>query len=332
MNINPDRIIGYIRSLPPETLGLTAVDDPRIIDMTPGSYNLNYHILVGGAAFNFRVNIDQQSGLANQIEHEFKVLTFLEDHGIAPKGFLYDDSRRHFDFDILIQSYLDGPHLLFNARDVKDAAALLAALHALDPVDKGFTTWHDPLRDTQRLVAADLAEYTAKKSADPENVHLVRKALAVIEKKVAATHHRFVADSLNHTDVAMDNFIRTRNGLRMVDWEKPRVDDGTYDLGCFLSKPVQLWCSETILDKANEDAFVRHYAACRGLDPDLLAAKIALREPLISLHWVLWGGGKLCDLKDRTTSPALLAAHSAHRPRYERISHPANIKEILRRL
>jgi len=285
MNINPDHIIGYIRSLPPETLGLTAVDDPRIIDMTPGSYNLNYHILVGGAAFNFRVNIDQQSGLANQIEHEFKVLAFLEGHGIAPKGFLYDDSRRHFDFDILIQSYLDGPHLLFNARDVKDAAALLAALHALDPVDKGFTTWHDPLRDTQRLVAADLAEYTAKKSADPENVHLVRKALAVIEKKVAGTHHRFVPDSLNHTD-----------------------------------------------DNANEDAFVRHYAACRGLDPDLLAAKIALREPLISLHWVLWGGGKLCDLKDRTTSPALLAAHSAHRPRYERISHPANIKEILRRL
>jgi hypothetical protein len=35
------------------------------------------------------------------------VLKFLESQGIAPKASHFDNSKKHFDFDILIEEYLE---------------------------------------------------------------------------------------------------------------------------------------------------------------------------------------------------------------------------------
>ena len=61
---------------------------------------------------------------------------------------------------------------------------------------------------------------------------------------------------MNHTDVGCDNFIGTAQGLRMIDWEKPRVDDCSYDLSCFLSEPAQLWSSPHVLTVEDREAFI----------------------------------------------------------------------------
>ena len=323
-----ENMVHYLKQMPPQVMGLESIDAVEILDMTPGAYNLNYHVRVNEKKFIFRINIEQQSGLSNQIEVEFVVLKFLEGQNIAPKGIHFDDSKKYFDFDILIEEYLEGPHLSLE-QDVSAVAGLLAKLHSLKPVNLPCVTWKDPLQDTYALVCSDLEKYEAHKTANNQMVTLTKKILKRAEAKANDYRNLFHADCLNHTDVACDNFIRTAEGLRMIDWEKPRVDDRSYDIGCFLAEGAQLWCTEKVMNSADRDRFLQTYAQKSGNDLERVLEKNNLREPLISLHWILWGSTKLCDLKDHRTIPQLVAAHEEKIQRYERLATPDNIQKIL---
>jgi thiamine kinase-like enzyme len=322
------KIVHYLKKMPPRMMDLESLNLIEILDMTPGAYNLNYHVRVNEKKFIFRINIEQQSGLSNQIEVEFMVLKFLENQSIAPKVLHFDDRKKYFDFDILIEEYLEGPHLSLG-QDVSEVADLLAKLHSLKPVNLPCVTWQDPLLDTYALVCSDLEKYEAQKTASNETITLTKKILKKAETEVSNRRHLFQADCLNHTDVACDNFIKTAEGLRMIDWEKPRVDDYSYDIGCFLSEGAQLWCTEKIMRSADRDRFLQTYAQKSGNDLERLHQKNKIREPLISLHWILWGATKLCDLKDHRTVAQLVAAHEEKKQRYERLSRPKNIQKIL---
>jgi thiamine kinase-like enzyme len=325
---NEKKMVLYLKQMPPQVMGLESVDSIEILDMTPGAYNLNYHVRVNEKKFIFRINIEQQSGLSNQIEVEFEVLKFLEGHRIAPKGLHFDDSKKYFDFDILIEEYLEGPHLSLE-QDISAVADLLAKLHSLKPKKLPCVTWKDPLRETYALVCSDLEKYEAHKTASNEMITLTKEILKKTETAANDYGHLFHADCLSHTDVACDNFINTAEGLRMIDWEKPRVDDYSYDIGCFLAEGAQLWCTEKVMNSVDRERFLQVYADKSGHDLERVCQKNKIREPLISLHWILWGSTKLCDLKDHRTIPQLVAAHEEKIQRYERLATPQNIQKIL---
>jgi thiamine kinase-like enzyme len=322
------KIGDYLKQMTPQVLGVESIDSIEILGMTPGAYNLNYHVRVNEKKLIFRINIEQQSGLSNQIEVEFAVLKFLEGRRLAPRGVHFDDSKTYFDFDILIEEYLEGPHLSLG-QDVSAVASLLAKLHCLKPVNLPCVTWENPLPDTYALVRSDLAKYEARQTASNKMITLTKKILEKARTAANDYGHLFQADCLNHTDVACDNFINTAKGLRMIDWEKPRIDDFSYDIGCFLSEGAQLWCTEHILPAADRERFLQAYAQKSGIDLEYVHKKNEIREPLISLHWILWGATKLCDLKDRRTIPQLVAAHEEKIQRYERLAKPENIQKIL---
>jgi thiamine kinase-like enzyme len=206
---------------------------------------------------------------------------------------------------------------------------LLAKLHSLKPLNLPCVTWKNPLQETYALVRRDLEKYEAHQTASNEMITLTKKILEKARTAAKNYGHLFQADCLNHTDVACDNFINTAQGLRLIDWEKPRVDDFSYDVGCFLSEGAQLWCTEKTLSSADRDRFLQTYAQKSGIDLEYVHKKNEIREPLISLHWMLWGATKLCDLKDRRTIPQLVAAHEEKIPRYERLCAPENIQKIL---
>jgi len=150
-----------------------------------------------------------------------------------------------------------------------------------------------------------------------------------MEPQLAEGRRLFRPDGVNHTDLARDNFIKTEQGLRLIDWEKPRVDDTSYDVCCFLSAPAQLWCGPETLSAEGREAFLKAYVTASGKDEELLRRKIRLREPLVSLHWILWGATKLSDLRDRKTSSALLQAHEEKVARWNRFARPENVSELL---
>jgi thiamine kinase-like enzyme len=323
------RIEKYLDGLPPGILGVPNMEALEIHEMTPGSYNLNFHISVAEKEFIFRVNIDQQSGLRKQVEYEYRALKFLEGHGLAPQVYHLDDSRQYFEFDILIEQYLEGPHLVLDKPSIKQVVALLVKLHALDHRGYHFIAWNNPLEDTYEFVKNDIALYKTRKTAEEKIIFQSERTLEEIKLRVLQSDLPFQADSLNHTDVGCDNFIKTAQGLRMIDWEKPRVDDCSYDLSCFLSEPAELWCSSYVLNAAERKSFIEDYASLSGKHAELLRKKICIREPMVSLHWILWGATKLCDLKEKLTSPELLGAHEEKIFRYERIARVEHIEKIL---
>jgi thiamine kinase-like enzyme len=324
-----ERIEKYLKNIAPEILGVQNMESAGIHKMTPGSYNLNFHISVGVKEFIFRVNIDQQSGLSRQVQYEYNTLKFLQGHGLAPDVYHLDDTRQYFEFDILIEQYLEGPHLLLEKSYLPQVAASLAKLHSLDHHGVNFISWPDPLKDTYEFVQNDIAHYKTRKTAEEKIITQSERTLEAIGLRVSKSDLPFQADSLNHTDVGCDNFIRTAEGLRMIDWEKPRVDDCSYDLSCFLSEPAELWCSPHVLKAAEREAFIEEYARLRGKSAELLRKKIRVREPMVSLHWILWGATKLCDLREERTSPELLGSHEEKIFRYERIARVENIEKIL---
>jgi len=323
------RIEKYLKNIAPGILGVRNMESVGIHKMTPGSYNLNFHISVETKEFIFRVNIDQQSGLSKQVQYEYNTLKFLQGHGLAPDVYHLDDTRQYFEFDILIEQYLEGPHLLLEKSYLPQVAASLAKLHSLDYHGVNFICWQDPLKDTYEFVQNDIAHYKTRKTAEEKIITQSERTLEAIGLRVSKSDLPFQADSLNHTDVGCDNFIRTAEGLRMIDWEKPRVDDCSYDLSCFLSEPAELWCSPHVLKAAEREAFIEEYARLRGKSAELLRKKIRVREPMVSLHWILWGATKLCDLREERTSPELLGSHEEKIFRYDRIARVENIEKIL---
>lgn len=332
MAVMQEKIIRYLRNLPPDILGVWSIDTIEILEMISGSYNLNYHVRVDQKDFIFRINIEPQSGLSNQIEYEFGVLKFLEDHAIAPRAYHFDDRRKHFDFDILIEEYLAGPPLSLVKADLPEVAELLARLHALDPRGMPFVVRRKPLAGISALARSDLAGYAAKKSPDKKTIRLAKKVFAKAEILIDKHQHLFQADNLNHTDLCCENFIKTAQGLRLIDWEKPLVDDGSYDICCFLSGPVELYNSENILDPGERLYFIEHYARLRGQNPDDLMQKVRLTDPLLSLHWILWAATMLSNFREQHTSPELMEAHAEKIARYERVADPQNIEKLLKAL
>lgn len=324
-----DKILRYLQDLPPGALGLKQTGAVEILEMTPGSYNLNYHVRVGQKDFIFRVNIVQQSGLSNQIKHEFSVLKFLEGHRIAPRAFLFDDSRKDFDFDILIEEYLAGPPLSLQTAHLGEVAELLARLHARDPAGKPFLTWPDPLAGVYELIRGDLVGYQAVKRPDKKTVSLAKRVLTTSAALLNKHGHLFEADSLIHSDLCCENFINTADGLRLIDWEKPRVDDCTYDIGCFLSEPAELYNSRQVLNSEDRRNFIHAYAGLSGKNTDRLTAKVNICEPMISLHWILWAATMRANLADQRTLPELVEAHAEKIARYERVANPQNIERLI---
>lgn len=332
MPIDIKQIESFLMGITPGILGLSEIRSLEIVDMQQGSYNLNFHVIINARDFNFRVNIEQQSGLYNQIEYEFRALKFLEDHGVAPKAFLFDDTCKYFKFAVMVQEFIDGKHLTLEREDVYSAAELLAKLHSLNPSGQSFIKWDDPLQNTYRFVCDDITTYASKKTHNSTTLSLAKRLYEKMSPLVREFAPLFTADSLNHTDVSLDNFIASDHGLRLIDWEKPRVDDASYDICCFLSAPAELWCARQTLDVDEREAFIEAYADLSGHNAQRLKDKVRIREPLVSLHWILWGATKLCDLEESATAPELVQAHSEKTIRYERIAKPENIENLLESL
>ena len=95
------RIEKYLKNIAPGILGVRNMESLEIHKMTPGSYNLNFHISVETKDFIFRVNIDQQSGLSRQVQYEYDTLKFLQGHGLAPDVYHLDDTRQYFELSLI---------------------------------------------------------------------------------------------------------------------------------------------------------------------------------------------------------------------------------------
>ena len=103
-------------------------------------YNINFVIEVDRNRYLFRVNVEQQSGLHDQIEYEYRALKFLADYEIAPRPYLVDNSKSTLPYGFVMEEYITGRYLDYDELSgILSAAALLATLHRVPlPSDNFF--------------------------------------------------------------------------------------------------------------------------------------------------------------------------------------------------
>jgi thiamine kinase-like enzyme len=91
-----------------------------------------------------------------------------------------------------------------------------------------------------------------------------------------------------HTDVQAHNFIvAPDSATRLVDWEKPLLDDPTYDLAHFLAPTTTRWKCHLDLAPQQERLFLESYTtAAEGHRPGFthnLTERLRVRRPFV--HW-----------------------------------------------
>jgi len=331
-NINLKRkVIDYIENILLKYFRLSPNAEYSIEREIVANYNINYIIKLGTDRYVLRLNIEEQSGRANQVEYEHKTLEYLEDYGIAPRPFLIDKSKEKIPFKLLIQEYIPGEHLNYdNSNAILDAAKLLSTLHKIPiPLNNFFIFWQDPLNNSLEEIINMMENYSQRKSRDKRVIKQGSKLITKLEKSAECYSKYYKSKSIIHTDVVNDNFLQSPHGIKIIDWEKARIDDGSYDLCVFLGKPPQLWGSTRLITYEEKNLFLSEYCRKQTIDLDNLKDKVRIRQPFVSLRWILWGAHRTADADEGVIPSELKKFHSTNYKRYKTISAVENIEDLL---
>lgn len=328
-----DKIERYLKGGLREYFHLSSNTDCEIQQKIVANYNINYIVHVGRFTYVLRVNVEQQSGLKNQIEYEYKTLEYLSKYNIVPRTYFMDITKSLIPYDFLVQDFIEGIHVNFDDREgIRDAAAVLATLHTIPlPKDKFLFIYHNPLKDLYKELMGMFTRYENRKSSDKELVLKGSELLKKLEKEVPRYEELFTAESIVHTDCVNDNFIRSSKGIKIVDWEKPRIDDATYDICVYIGRPPQIWISTRIMTEQEREDFLQVYCARRQTDKKLFKEKIRIRQPFVSFRWIMWGAHRTADADEGTISPELFEFHLNHYGRYKRVCAVENVEHLLTR-
>ncbi|MGI8690007.1 MAG: phosphotransferase family protein [Thermomicrobiales bacterium] len=271
-------------------------DAPLAIAMlAQGEYNLNYLVTDGARQVVARINTGTQIGAGDQIGYEYRALEFLRPAGIAPEPFLLDNSGATIPYGFLVEQYFPGRPLDY-ATDVPLAARTIAALHTVPTEgNPGFLAVPDPLTGSWQEAKGFLDVFFATDAADPTVTRIFERVLVALQETAVTQQDRFRPEErvIIHTDVQAHNFIvrdPSAEHAKLVDWEKPMLDDGSYDLCHFLTPTSTLWKMDYVLSDAQRASFVAAYATAVGdhhAGRDLIG-RIETRMPFVYLRATGW--------------------------------------------
>lgn len=271
------------------------IEPPLDVSMlAQGEYNLNYLAtsLSSGARLVLRLSTGTQEIAtgAEQILYEAGALRLLAPLRLAPALVHVDATRAEIPYGLLVEEYLPGPPLDYT-RDLQAAARALATLHTFRPPDDSpLTRLERPLSTGLALGSGMLARYRADPDAGPAVLRLFDAVETALRRLVPQEDALFPPHlrGIVHTDVQAHNFVISPDGTaRLVDWEKPLLDDPTYDLAHFLAPTTTRWKCDLDLAPHQEALFLDTYTReVEARSPGFahnLAHRLHIRRPFV--HW-----------------------------------------------
>lgn len=283
-----------------DALGLAPGASATLAFLAQGEYNINYRLLQGDATHCvLRVNVGSQIGQRGgaQIAYEAAALRLLGPHGVAPRLLYVDDTLAALPYGLLAMEYLPGSPLDYaSPAQITAAASTLARLHSIaTPPESPFIrrrALHDDLAEGREWLAPYLVCERAPAHLRVLFAELLQHAAASAERDAG----RFPAPfALVHTDVQAHNWIvgpPPARACTLVDWERPLIDDPTYDLAHFLIPTTTQWKCGVTFTEAERAHFLAAYAAARpDLDPSELRERLRARLPFILLRAIGWCAG-----------------------------------------
>jgi aminoglycoside phosphotransferase (APT) family kinase protein len=292
-----------------EALEMAPGAQRQLTFLAQGEYNINYLLIAEDRRLVVRVNIGTQIGKpgGQQIAYEAAALQLLGPHRVAPALYFLDDTLATLPYGLLVMEFLPGGPLRYDdPAQLAAAARALAQLHRVPaPTGSRFIR--------RRALADDLAEargwLDAYLACDrvPQPLHgCFARILQHAEADAGRYAERFPAPfALVHTDVQAHNFIvshqpaaDSRRGAdsllpaaecRLVDWERPLIDDPTCDLAHFLIPTTTRWkCGYTFSPEEREHFLSAYCDARPDLEPADIRERLRLRRPFILLRALSW--------------------------------------------
>lgn len=197
--------------------------------------------------------------------------------GVAPEVLALLDDPPCLVTRFIVGEQLDGAALR-QPVCLDAVAAALRAVHGCPPIAVSFSPF--------RIVEDYAAKTTARGGGVPAAYERSQQTAAKIE---TALRHRPHEPVLCHNDLLAANFLRSEDGLRVVDWEYAGMGDRYFDLGNF--------AVNNELGDTEEEAFLTAYLEEPPTAGKL--AKLRLMRYMSDFREAMWGvlQGTLSDLE-----------------------------------
>ena len=291
-----EKIKKYFLEKGAEALGLEVAHSIVISEIKGGDYNLNYKIVINNRSYLLRLTAEAQSGRSDQARYEYETLRFLMVGNLAPRPYYIDDSRKYFPYDLIIEEYIEGNKIMYEEGSLRRCAHAIAALHALPiPQNSFFSAWENPLECQLSAVENALLLYRQRKVADKKLVAALEDKLLMTKQDINTTSVVFSPKSLVHTDLVFSNMIDTGERVYIIDWEKARIDDPSYDIAVFLSPVANVWDAPRALNESEQKIFLKEYIEHSG--DESIAERAELRSRLFTMQAALWAAGRIADVE-----------------------------------
>lgn len=211
------RHVGIIESLP---LKKPVLAEPLHGGITNFNYKIHaaHHVWVArfSTPSNYLLGLNRPQEIFNtQIAHNLK---------LGPKVGAYYPAHHLLILEFIPGTVLSKKH----AREktvIKKIARMLKKLHSSRKRFKGTFNPFDTIRGYLRIVKR-------KKGWLPKDIEPVMHSLSKIEEKLGPLFTNYPC----HLDMMIANVIRTKHGLKLLDWEYSAMSDYRFDLGMFSMK------------------------------------------------------------------------------------------------
>ncbi len=240
----------------------------EVSELGSGEYNLNYTYRdpLSGKKKVFRINMGSQMNLENQIEYEFRALKELEDTGVTPRVYWYDDSREFIPYGVMSMEFLKGRPLDYD-KDMEIGAYLLAKIHNKEPNDNiGLVRADKPFRAMYEEFESMFSHY---EGYERKNIEVEKKIRSLLDRILnLGIDDDILNPRIINTELNNRNFIigDGKEDSFVIDWEKPIISDPEQDIAHFIAPTTTFWKTDKIFDRAGIEKFLDVYERFAPLD------------------------------------------------------------------
>lgn len=273
MSLVTDELLEHIQRL----LGLEHVS---YRNLGHGAHNDNYLLETSQGKLVLRIYANTQFENASK---EYKVLLQLNGF-LGPKAHFLDISRSLIEYDYMVLEYIEGTVIEeFSDESLVDVASKLKKLHTVKI-------------GTPRSGSSPVSEWTSNNIKENskrlglelhEEVMVLWEQLMKLHKNIEPYLTSFSPNTLIHDDPILGNFIKTENGVRLIDWELAHPNYFFMELGGFIE--------ENGLTEHQEKIFLKAYGFGANLTEEkILAFSKAYRVAAI----IGWYIERIAQLRD----------------------------------
>ena len=290
------KIVKYIKEIGAQKLGFNFVKDISIKEINRGGYNINYLVDIDSHKFVFRFNIDKYLDVENQTEYENEILKYLEKFDIAPKVYFIDTSKNFFEYDLLVEEFIENDKLQFGDDFLENFGKLVKELHSVPlPQNSLLIKNSKPLIDQWNFIKGKV-DFIKSGNFNKIFLLFINPYISKVDKYVSNFSNLFESKDvcLNHRDLVIENVLQTDKGLKLIDWQAIMADDSSYDLEFFTCDIVIEWNLGRPLTNEEKQIFLNSYQA-----DEKLLEKIRIRQPMVYLELFVWIAYRAAYLRDK---------------------------------